>query len=57
MWGNIHDCCTLLVDSCHMVLQMLTLSHAAFPIYLIFKGIVSPDWKDLQMVSLDRFEV
>jgi hypothetical protein len=21
------------------------------------KGIVSPDWKDLQMVSLDRFEV
>jgi hypothetical protein len=23
----------------------------------IFKGIVSPDWKGLQMVSLDRFEV
>jgi hypothetical protein len=22
-----------------------------------FKGIVSPDWKGLQMVSLDRFEV
>jgi hypothetical protein len=22
-----------------------------------FKGIVSPDWKDLQMVSLDKFEV
>jgi hypothetical protein len=26
--------------------------HAAF-----LKGIVSPDWKGLQMVSLDRFEV
>jgi hypothetical protein len=24
---------------------------------LYFKGIVSPDWKGLQMVSLDRFEV
>jgi hypothetical protein len=23
----------------------------------IFKGIVSPDWKGLQMISLDRFEV
>jgi hypothetical protein len=23
----------------------------------IFKGIVSPDWKGLRMVSLDRFEV
>jgi hypothetical protein len=23
----------------------------------ILKGIVSPDWKGLQMVSLDRFEV
>jgi hypothetical protein len=23
----------------------------------LFKGIVSPDWKGLQMVSLDRFEV
>jgi hypothetical protein len=23
----------------------------------ILKGIVSPDWKALQMVSLDRFEV
>jgi hypothetical protein len=22
-----------------------------------FKGIVSPDWKGLQMVSLDRYEV
>jgi hypothetical protein len=22
-----------------------------------FKGIVSPDWKGLQMISLDRFEV
>jgi hypothetical protein len=25
--------------------------------YKRFKGIVSPDWKGLQMVSLDRFEV
>jgi hypothetical protein len=25
--------------------------------YLLVKGIVSPDWKGLQMVSLDRFEV
>jgi hypothetical protein len=25
--------------------------------YTAFKGIVSPDWKGLQMVSLDRFEV
>jgi hypothetical protein len=24
---------------------------------LLFKGIVSPDWKGLQMISLDRFEV
>jgi hypothetical protein len=24
---------------------------------IIIKGIVSPDWKGLQMVSLDRFEV
>jgi hypothetical protein len=24
---------------------------------ILFKGIVSPDWKGLQMVSLDRFEV
>jgi hypothetical protein len=24
---------------------------------IIVKGIVSPDWKGLQMVSLDRFEV
>jgi hypothetical protein len=23
----------------------------------IIKGIVSPDWKGLQMISLDRFEV
>jgi hypothetical protein len=23
----------------------------------LFKGIVSPDWKGLQMISLDRFEV
>jgi hypothetical protein len=25
--------------------------------YTVVKGIVSPDWKGLQMVSLDRFEV
>jgi hypothetical protein len=25
--------------------------------YVMLKGIVSPDWKGLQMVSLDRFEV
>jgi hypothetical protein len=25
--------------------------------YFHVKGIVSPDWKGLQMVSLDRFEV
>jgi hypothetical protein len=24
---------------------------------VLIKGIVSPDWKGLQMVSLDRFEV
>jgi hypothetical protein len=24
---------------------------------VMFKGIVSPDWKGLQMISLDRFEV
>jgi SNF family Na+-dependent transporter len=29
----------------------------AFEIFCYIKGIVSPDWKDLQMVSLDRFEV
>jgi hypothetical protein len=34
----------------------------AFEIFLrdtgiFFTGIVSPDWKGLQMVSLDRFEV
>jgi hypothetical protein len=27
--------------------------HETFP----FKGIVSRDWEDLQMVSMDRFEV
>jgi hypothetical protein len=27
------------------------------PISKFVKGIVSPDWKGLQMVSLDRFEV
>jgi hypothetical protein len=27
------------------------------PPIVYFKGIVSPDWKGLQMVSLDRFEV
>jgi hypothetical protein len=26
-------------------------------VLLMLKGIVSPDWKGLQMVSLDRFEV
>jgi hypothetical protein len=26
-------------------------------VWLILKGIVSPDWKGLQMISLDRFEV
>jgi hypothetical protein len=25
--------------------------------FFAFKGIVSPDWKGLQMVPLDRFEV
>jgi hypothetical protein len=25
--------------------------------FILFKGIVSRDWKGLQMVSLDRFEV
>jgi hypothetical protein len=28
-----------------------------FLVALLIKGIVSPDWKGLQMVSLDRFEV
>jgi hypothetical protein len=27
------------------------------PTIIALKGIVSPDWKGLQMVSLDRFEV
>jgi hypothetical protein len=25
--------------------------------FQLLKGIVSPDWKGLQMISLDRFEV
>jgi hypothetical protein len=28
-----------------------------FGLRYLFKGIVSPDWKGLQMISLDRFEV
>jgi hypothetical protein len=32
---------------------VLALAIVTFP----FKGIVSPDWKGLQMISLDRFEV
>jgi hypothetical protein len=35
----------------------LKVSIISFEIVIIFKGIVSPDWKGLQMVSFDRFEV
>jgi hypothetical protein len=39
--------------------MILSITHSKYSTDkgIIIKGIVSPDWKGLQMVSLDRFEV
>jgi hypothetical protein len=48
-----------LVDSITKICYafLVPLESYKFSTPFLLKGIVSPDWKGLQMVSLDRFEV